>query len=447
MNGEKNNKIYFFSIVVSLILGVTIVGSTIGIVALKLQYRNPSSESVAVTNTEAVVVSGQNETTALMEETINENPPLNANCDWASLYYEMLNAIDGADKKTCALIYINNDDVPELFITSEEDRTRHFLINISENGLFTQINDVFANGDFLYRERTGSCCTRSKHNNLSGHFFYSFDGKELTIIKHNNTAEKEVTSAEFDFSTASQPNTVSVSTMLNELAPKRQITRDTSSEYSGDSSELVSTYLDMETQATVGETTANVVYRIPQINLEGSDIERVNREILNNYEKIANNTKETGKTSVTLIDYQVYCNNGILSLIITFNTVEPDSFSQTIYNFDISGQREISNQCLLNSYGYISSAVMDAFKSYERQKCNEEMNNNPKRGTEYYDRKYQYAVDFFSPSGNQMYFDDSGTLNVIYKEQSDAGAADNILQAKLQLNNQLKGWVTSEYDY
>ena len=46
-----------------------------------------------------------------------------------------------------------------------------------------------------------------------------------------------------------------------------------------------------------------------------------------------------------------------------------------------------------------------------------------------------------------MYFDDSGTLNVIYKEQSDAGAADNILQAKLQLNNQLKGWVTSEYDY
>ena len=235
--------------------------------------------------------------------------------------------------------------------------------------------------------------------------------------------------------------------MLNELAPKRQITRDTSSEYSGDSSELVSTYLDMETQATVGETTANVVYRIPQINLEGSDIERVNREILNNYEKIANNTKETGKTSVTLIDYQVYCNSGILSLIITFNTVESDSFSQTIYNFDISGQREISNQCLLNSYGYISSAVMDAFKSYERQKCNEEMNNNPKRGTEYYDRKYQYAVDFFSPSSNQMYFDDSGTLNVIYKEQSDAGAADNILQAKLQLNNQLKGWVTSEYDY
>ena len=114
MNGEKNNKIYFFSIVVSLILGVTIVGSTIGIVAVKLQYRNSSSESVAVTNTEAVVVSVQNETTALMEETINENRPLNANCDWASLYYEMLNAIDGADKKTCALIYINNDDVPDL---------------------------------------------------------------------------------------------------------------------------------------------------------------------------------------------------------------------------------------------------------------------------------------------------------------------------------------------
>ena len=447
MNGEKNNKIYFFSIVVSLILGVTIVGSTIGIIAVKLQYRNSSSESVAVTNTEAVVVSGQNETTALMEETINENPPLNANCDWASLYYEMLSVIDNADKRTCALIYLNDDDVPELFISSEADRMRHFLVSISGNGLFTRINDVFAGGDFLYRERTGSCCTRSKYNNPSGHFFYTFDGKELTIIKHNNTAEKEVTSAEFDFSTASQPNTVSVSTMLNELAPKRQITRDTSSEYSGDSSELVSTYLDMETQATVGETTANVVYRIPQINLEGSDIERVNREILNNYEKIANNTKETGKTSVTLIDYQVYCNNGILSLIITFNTVEPDSFSQTIYNFDISGQREISNQCLLNSYGYISSAVMDAFKSYERQKCNEEMNNNPKRGTEYYDRKYQYAVDFFSPSSNQMYFDDSGTLNVIYKEQSDAGAADNILQAKLQLNNQLKGWVTSEYDY
>ena len=43
-----------------------------------------------------------------------------------------------------------------------------------------------------------------------------------------------------------------------------------------------------------------------------------------------------------------------------------------------------------------------------------------------------------------MYFDDSGSLIVFYKERSDTGVAEKNLQAKLQLNNQLKGLVTSE---
>ena len=445
MKENNNNRIYILAIVVSLILGVTIVGSTIGIVAVKLRSKNTVNQAITAKEEETSVVSKQNEITPTVAETKAVNYSPDSGCDWASLYYEALSVIDGADKKTCALINLNDDDIPELFISSDEDITRSQLFSISENGFFVPIHDIFAKSTFLYRERTGSCCARSKYDDPAGHFFYKFDGRELTIVTHKTAEEKNKTAEEFDFDTASQPNSISVNAMLRELSQKRQKTQDTAGAYNGSGSELVSTYLSMETEADIGGNKGNVVYRIPQINLGGSDIDRVNREILDQFEGIANRTKETGETTVTLIDYQTYCRNGILSLITTVSTAAPDGFCQTVYNFDIAGQREISNLCLLNSYGYFGSSVEEAFKTYERQKCDKERTTDHTGKTDdYFDKQYQYAVDFFSPFGNQMYFDDSGSLIVFYKERSDTGVAEKNLQAKLQLNNQLKGLVTSE---
>lgn len=267
MKENNNNRIYILAIVVSLILGVTIVGSTIGIVAVKLRSKNTVNQAITAKEEETSVVSKQNEITPTVAETKAVVYSPDSGCDWASLYYEALSVIDGADKKTCALINLNDDDIPELFISSDEDITRSQLFSISENGLFVRIHDIFAKSTFLYRERTGSCCARSKYDDPAGHFFYKFDGRELTIVTHKTAEEKNKTAEEFDFDTASQPNSISVNAMLRELSQKRQKTQDTAGAYNGSGSELVSTYLSMETEADIGGNKGNVVYRIPQINL------------------------------------------------------------------------------------------------------------------------------------------------------------------------------------
>ena len=133
MKENNNNSIYILAIVVSLILGVTIVGSTIGIVAVKLRSKNTVNQAITAKEEETSVVSKQNEITPTVAETKAVNYSPDSGCDWASLYYEALSVIDGADKKTCALINLNDDDIPELFISSDEDITRSQLFSISEN--------------------------------------------------------------------------------------------------------------------------------------------------------------------------------------------------------------------------------------------------------------------------------------------------------------------------
>ena len=72
----------------------------------------------------------------LLEEQEYPSVKLNSNFDWESLYYEYLRSLDNTKYSGCALIYINDDDVPELYIKSQSLDKSDMICFVTENGLF-----------------------------------------------------------------------------------------------------------------------------------------------------------------------------------------------------------------------------------------------------------------------------------------------------------------------
>ena len=93
-------------------------------------------ETVNATIDEATSQPTEETIQLLLEEQEYPSVKLNSNFDWESLYYEYLRSLDNTKYSGCALIYINDDDVPELYIKSQSLDKSDMICFVTENGLF-----------------------------------------------------------------------------------------------------------------------------------------------------------------------------------------------------------------------------------------------------------------------------------------------------------------------
>lgn len=243
----------------------------------------------------------------------------------------------------------------------------------------------------------------------------------------------------FDVEKASTPNMVSMDSMVESFKGERKNPDVTAVDYYGDPFSLVSTYKSVSRTIDHYDEKVTISYQIPQICLEGEDIKAINQEILDEFvddaDSIENASDENdGITRYKTVDYHVYSQNGVLSLVIDGNgwggTDSPDN--RLIYTISISSEKRISNLCLLNSYGVDCQKVANAFAKrikadYDPIKNDpENWVNNPESGFDehIYDDLYNSTMGRFSLVGeyNQMFFDDEGNLNILYLYKWIAGS-------------------------
>lgn len=409
---------------------------------------------------------------------------LDADIDGENLLYEYLRVIDNEQYKGGSLIYINNDDVPELYIKSQSPNKSDMICYITEDGLSVSSMNISDSEGFWYMEKQFKVLVKDVdtdkftdsddsgsptelHNGIRRDAkLYFFSGKELHYVYalgryvvdgyNYSNGEKddggydyydgekdipvldvfEAVKGYFDVDKAKTPEVVPISNLVDQVKGKRKNSDMKAGEYYGDIYSLVSTYKEVSTTREYYDETKTLSYRIPHINLDGEDIKAINQEILDKFLDDANHIEsdDNEMTRFITVDYNVYGENGVLSLVIDGKgfggTSSPDD--RLIYTIDISAEKRISNVCLLNSYGVDCQKVAVAFDKKVKAGYDEIKNdpdhplNDPDSGFDEstYDYLYNSTMERFSPVGeyNKMFFDDDGNLNILYLYKWVAGS-------------------------
>ena len=403
---------------------------------------------------------------------------------WESLYYEYLRAIDSEEYKGCALLYINDDDTPELYIKAKSPHRSDMLCYITKNGLSVSSKNISDSEGFWYLEKQykilvndvqknkfkdieNSKAQTEYHNEIqrnadlyyfSGddlHSAYNLgrcvvDGKSYSNDEDDDGAydyydgEKDIpvydifeaVKGYFDVEKSKTPDVTSIDNTIKTLKGKRKNPEIKAGEYYGAVSNLVSTYKEASKSIEYYGETKTISYRIPQINLDRKDTKAINQEIIDEFLEDTNHieAKDDEITRFVNVDYRVYGQNGVLSLVIDGKGFGGTSSSDSrfIYTIDISAGKRISNICLLNSYGIDCQKVSNAFNEqikadYEAIKndSNHPLNNsNSGYDESTYDNLYNGTKELFSPVGeyNKMFVDDDGNLNILYMYKWVAGS-------------------------
>lgn len=404
--------------------------------------------------------------------------------DGESLLYEFLRAINNDKYKGGSLIYINDDEVPELYIKSQSSDKSDMICYITENGLSVSSMNISDSEGFWYLEKQFKILVNDEdtdqfaesddsesptelHNGIRRDAkLYFFSGNELHSVYdlgryvvdgyNYNNGEKddggydyydgekdipvldvfEAVKGYFDVDKAKTPEVVPISDLVEQVKGKRKNPDMKAGEYNGDIYSLVSTYKEVSTSIEYYDETKTLSYRIPQINLDGEDIKTINQEILDKFLDDANHIEadDNERTRFITVDYMVYGKNGVLSLVIDGKGYGgTDSLDdRLIYTIDISAEKRISNVCLLNSYGVDCQKVAVAFDKQIKADYDAIKNdpdnwiNNPESGFDesIYDSLYNNTMERFSPVGeyNKMFFDDDENLNILYLYKWVAGS-------------------------
>lgn len=480
---DMTNCIRLFSFVLCLIILISILPGCTNDSDSKKEV-----ETVNATIDEATSQPTEETIQLLLEEQEYPSVKLNSNFDWESLYYEYLRSLDNTKYSGCALIYINDDDVPELYIKSQSLDKSDMICFVTENGLFVSRINISDSKGFWYLEKQGKLLVVNEktgqftesddttsatevHNEINRDAdLYSFTGNSLestyrfgryvvdgkvfdTDVMDDGAydyydGEKDVPVYDvftaikgyFDVEKASMPNVVSMDSIVESLKGERKNPDVTAGEYNGDPYSLVSTYEDVSRTVDHYDETVTISYRIPQIELDGEDIKAINQEILDEFADDANSIENLSDendsiTRYKTVDYNVYSENGVLSLVIDGKgwggTSSPDN--RLIYTIGIPSEKRISNLCLFNSYGVDCQKVANAFDKqikadYDAIKNDPEHPiNHPDSGFDENtcDDLYKGTMEQFSPVGeyNKMYFDDDGNLNILYQYKWIAGSS------------------------
>ena len=399
---------------------------------------------------------------------------LSADTDWQSLYYEHLNAIDSKLYPRCALIYLNNDEVPELFLDTDDTNHYDLLTYVTEDGLFVTSEEIMSKEetDFTYLEKQGRFLLNNKNsltiNNVADKdtgkattqktrnawlCYFTGESKDVTYFlseerlgngdpytKISDLSDSPTITVTADLSTAIQeyydvdrtksPEYVMIGAVIDQLKDERKDPNIKVTGYDGDIDSLVSTYKDATGKVTVSGKEKTLHYRIPRIEIEGEEITAINEEIVDLFDKgidlIENaDYNQKGSPEYRTVEYSVYGQYGILSLVISAigfgGTESPDA--HFIYNIDIAAKKEIGNLCLLNSYNVDPQLIKTAFSEQVKPQFSKDRYSSD-MSEDLLEQLYQDTVDSFSPIDDfsRMYFDNEGNPTVLYRHKQAAGS-------------------------
>lgn len=160
------------------------------------------SETVKATADETTIQMTEKTVQLILEEQEYPTVKLDPSIDWESMYYEYLRSLDSANYSGCALIYINDDVVPELYIKSQSRDKSDLLCYITKDGL-SMVNRAISDSEgFWYLKKQGKVLvndiendqfTNSNddesptelHNGISRNaYLYYFSGDELHSTHH-----------------------------------------------------------------------------------------------------------------------------------------------------------------------------------------------------------------------------------------------------------------------
>ena len=442
------------------------------------------SETVKATADETTIQPTEKTVQLILEEQDYPTVKLDSEIDGESLLYEFLRVLDNEKYKGGSLIYINDDEVPELYIKSQSSDRNDMICFVTKDGLSVESINISDSEGFWYLEKqhkilvvdvdtdqfTDSEDSESPtelHNGISRSAnLYYFSGDDLNSVYrlgryvvdgfNYSNGEKddggydyydgekdipvfdvfEAVKGYFDIDKAKTPEISPISDLMEKVKGKRKNPDMKAGEYYGDIYSLVSTYKEVSTSIDYYDETKPLSYRIPQINLEGEDIKTINQEILDAFSDDANHieSQDNERTRFITVDYNVYGENGVLSLVIDGKgwggTSSPDD--RWVYTIDISAEKRISNLCLLNSYGVDCQKIAKAFAEQVKADYDSIKNdpdhpiNHPDSGFDEstYDYLFNSTMERFSPVGeyNKMFFDDEGNLNILYLYKWVAGS-------------------------
>ena len=183
------------------------------------------------------------------------------------------------------------------------------------------------------------------------------------------------------------------------------------------SREVVYTYFDNK----IGEYT----YNIPNINIASQDASNINKEILDKFEKVYKDAKESGNPE-SRVGYKYYVNNEIVSLLIyeAFNI--SDITDYYTYNINQYTGKIVTNSELLKLKNIeekdFQTKLVESFKKADPIENFKVMESGQ---TEEEKQQYQKNVDNLTNGAindYNMYLNETGNLNIIFKRYGLAGA-------------------------
>ncbi|MDO5556150.1 MAG: hypothetical protein Q4G09_05940 [Clostridia bacterium] len=174
---------------------------------------------------------------------------------------------------------------------------------------------------------------------------------------------------------------------------------------------------------------------VPYINLNSDDANKVNNEIKELFDEMAQFFEEeltSTQTWYRISSYKYFINDNILSILITTESggSAVETYEYHTYNFDLKTSKLLDYKSIYNSVGYtsdnIDSKVETAINNYERLK---------EFANEFYDKSLQEPITFKQKSINNYYdsvankkiayfLDSNGKLNVIVRIEMPIGIGE-----------------------
>ncbi len=174
-------------------------------------------------------------------------------------------------------------------------------------------------------------------------------------------------------------------------------------------------------------------YRIPQINIDSEDANKLNQEIQDEYLKEYNEMKEAfnkygNPGGCWKIEYAYHINGDVVSIVMA-SFWDGDSVQRTAYNIDAKTGKEVTNAELLNKKGITESEFPSKLSNILTEELKEMYTPSEEqlsyRGSspiEFYNNQYKKTTSLENCSvDNDMYLNKNGQLCVIAKRYNIAG--------------------------
>lgn len=172
-------------------------------------------------------------------------------------------------------------------------------------------------------------------------------------------------------------------------------------------------------------------FKIPQINIDSADAEKINERIRNDYGKDYEKQKEyidqnDSVAGLFKIEYAYHINGDVLSVVME-SFLEGDNRERSAYNINIKTGEEVTNLDLLKQKGLnesefpsmLSNLLADLYKDMYTPSSDQLYYANT---AELYNRQYNKTIDLSNCGvDNYMYLNVKGHLCVIVTRYNIAG--------------------------